>query len=108
MKSPEGRVLLSADVRRQLRGDIDIAALERLLGRLPPQIRGMILEAAMSSPEGDPLAAMARDEGAEVTQKGRTSEREVRLPGQLSDLKFDDPELQSLLDAVLAPSRRTT
>lgn len=74
---PEADFRLSAEQRARLNPGFDVAALERLLARVEPEHRSVILSCFVK-PEPD-----------------------TPRPGMLTQIK--DPELQALLDEVWAP-----
>ena len=99
---------LSPRQRDALRSDIDMTALEALLGLVPDELRAIILAALDANAETDPFAGLCQEKPtvSSIAPHPRSLlPRQVELPGQLSDLQFEDPHLQSLLEAALAPMR---
>jgi hypothetical protein len=88
------RFLLSPEHRGRLATDLDVRAFESLLAALPEELRAQVLACAFK-PEH-------RSESTSPSSQGAAS-RSARIPLDLSDLHFDDPALQALLDAALAP-----
>jgi hypothetical protein len=74
---------LSPDQRARLRSDIDVEALERLLGELPPHVRVQVMDAFVASADG-PTAGFS---GVAIT---------------------GSPELEQLLEAVWSSSHTKT
>jgi hypothetical protein len=109
---PERRFKLSAAARAQMRHDIDLDALEQLLGSVPQEVRDLLQRAFAADLPTDFANNLPRDgDGSGMHGADRRTDRQRRrealLPFQPSDLIFEDPTLQAMLDAVLKPTRRT-
>ncbi|HJS42460.1 MAG TPA: hypothetical protein VJ755_03245 [Gemmatimonadales bacterium] len=77
---------LSARMRRELRTDINLEALEQLVGLVPTESRDLVLRAFLARPTA-------------------TTGRVDASLGY--DLSFRDPKLQRLLDQVITPTPRS-
>ena len=96
---PTPRVRLDADQRAELYADLDLDALERLLARLPEDVRPGVLRFFRDWTHADPEAVLAAF--PEIVPDGPPGARTFLLPFPEA-LSFDDPELEALLQAVLA------
>jgi hypothetical protein len=88
---------LSPQMRRELRSDIDLEALEQLVGLVPPESRDLVLRAFLARPgTGSRSSEFERDEldGKNAASIGY-------------DISFRDPDLQRLLKQVTEPTGRS-
>ena len=102
---------LSEHQRERLRSDIDMSALEALLGLVPEELRAIILAALEANCQTDAFAGLCQKNPTVLTVAPHPRSllpRQVELPGEFSDLQFEDPHLQSLLEAVVASMRPGT
>ena len=108
---PERRFKLSAAARAMMRPDIDFDALERLLGSVPQEMRDFLQRAFAAELPIDFSRDLPRGDGPSMHMADQRTDyqrrREVLLPFQPSDLVFEDPALQAMLDAVIKPTQRT-
>jgi len=86
------RFRLSAETRSRLRSDIDLDALEGLLALLDERAHEVILGAF----------AKTGTEGSYVAEKTQGSHKIILVP-QPSDICFDDPTLQAMLEKACKP-----
>ena len=87
---------LSPRMRGELRTDIDLEALEQLVGLLPPESRDLVLRAFLARPSPD--AAPGKFHRAEWAGRSAASIG--------YDISFRDPKLQRLLKRVTDPIGR--
>lgn len=92
--TPDPSFKLSVEARAQLRRDIDVAALERLLAHLPPESRDLVFRAFLA----EPPANHPGHRGTDVPGAGPSASIGY-------DVSFTDPKLQQLLEEVCVPSR---
>ena len=66
--------------RDALRSEVDVAALEQLLGRLPPEARHLILLLCRSGFSNRQLGDAIREAGGEELLDGETEQTRVLVP----------------------------
>ena len=92
-------VRLTAGERADLYPDLDYDALERLLSLLPEEMRPGVLRFFRDWTRADPEDVLAAF--PEIVPEGPPGQRTFVLPFP-EELSFEDPELEALLQAVLA------
>ena len=95
---PDEDYHLTQAERAGLQSDLDHDAVEGLLRALPPEARPVVLRLARDWSRADPEECLAAF--PELTPGGPVGRRTFMVP-QFDDLRTDDPEMQTALDAVL-------
>ena len=93
---------LTADERASLQADLDHDALEALLREMPAEARPVILRFARDWSRATPEECLAAF--PEIVPAGPLRRQTFVVP-QFEDLESDDPQVQTAINAILAPRR---
>jgi len=93
--TPDPHYSLSPAERARLREDIDLAALERLLGRLSGEMRDVVFRAFLRRPDDSAMGSVTKSPSDALQSHASLG----------YDVSFSDPDIQEMLEAVYKPTR---